>query len=102
MGNQSKQREIFMKMPWKNLRRILCVFICLGFAGLLAVAVINGIVIGTTSSRILEPEAAAQLENVDCILVLGCEVKRDGNPSDMLHDRLRRGVELYNMVAAHK
>jgi vancomycin permeability regulator SanA len=91
-----------MKKSWKLLRRCLCVFICLGILALLGVAVINGIVIGTAGSRILTPEAAAELEDVDCILVLGCQVKSDGVPSDMLHDRLRRGVELYKMGAAPK
>ena len=91
-----------MKKLWKPLRHCLCVLLCLGIAGLLAVAVINGIVLGVAGGRILAPEKAAQLEDVDCILVLGCQVKRDGTPSDMLHDRLRRGVELYNMGAAPK
>ncbi len=91
-----------MKKHWKIIRRSLCILICLGLMGILAVAVINGIVLGTAGSRILEPEKAAQLEDVDCILVLGCQVKSDGVPSDMLHDRLRRGVELYNMGAAPK
>lgn len=91
-----------MKKKWRILRRVLCVLLCLGLLGLAAVAGINGIVMGVSGSRILEPEAAAQLENVDCILVLGCQVKSDGIPSDMLHDRLRRGVELYDMGAAPK
>ena len=91
-----------MKKSWKLLRRCLCVFVCLGILALLGVAVINVIVIGTAGSRILTPEAAAELEDVDCILVLGCQVKSDGVPSDMLHDRLRRGVELFNAGAAPK
>jgi vancomycin permeability regulator SanA len=65
--------------------------------GVAAVAAINGIVIGTAVPRILSPEEAAQLEDVDCILVLGCLVD-----SDMLHDRLRQGVELYHLGAAPK
>ena len=39
---------------------------------------------------------------MDCILVLGCLVRSEGNPSDMLADRLRRGVELYKAEAAPK
>ena len=35
-------------------------------------------------------------------LVLGCLVKSDGVPSDMLSDRLTRGVELYELGAAPK
>lgn len=86
----------------KRLLRTLCILVILGFMGVVAVAGINGIVIGTATSKILAPEEAAKLENVDCILVLGCLVGSDGVPSDMLHDRLRQGVELYHLGAAPK
>ena len=32
----------------------------------------------------------------------GCQVKDDGSPSDMLKDRLRRSIEVYNLGAAPK
>jgi len=76
----------------------LCVAILCGIPAL----GINGAVIQQTQDRILLPEDAAKLENVDCILVLGCLVKDNGVPSDMLADRLRRSVELYDMGAALK
>lgn len=31
----------------------------------------------------------------DCIIILGCGVKDDGRPSDMLYDRIITGIELY-------
>lgn len=34
--------------------------------------------------------------SADCALVLGCGVRPDGTPSNMLHDRLITGVKLYN------
>lgn len=86
----------------KKILKILCFFFCLGLLGGLAVLGINGIVKGTTKDNILTAEKAAQLTNVDCILVLGCGVKADGRPSDMLHDRLRRSVELFEQGAAPK
>ena len=86
----------------KNLLKALCILLILGFLGVAAIAGINGIVIGTATPRILSPQEAAQLEDVDCILVLGCLVGGDGVPSDMLHDRLRQGVELYQLGAAPK
>lgn len=52
--------------------------------------------------RILTPQEAAALTDVDCIIVLGCQVKDDGKPSNMLYDRIRRGVELYQAGAAPK
>ena len=70
--------------------------------GAASVLGINAYVKGSVKDRILSPEEAAQLTDVDCILVLGCHVKDNGIPSDMLHDRLRRGVELYELGAAPK
>lgn len=86
----------------KIIRSSICIFLCLILLGLGAVFGINGYVRRVAGSRILTSEQASQLEDVDCILVLGCLVKNDGVPSDMLADRLRRGVELYNAGAAPK
>ena len=86
----------------KKIIKILCILVCLGLLGAVAVLGINGIVIWSTDKQILTPEAAANLTDVDCILVLGCGVRNDGSPSDMLHDRLRMGVELYELGAAPK
>ena len=86
----------------KKLKTFLCICLCIGILGLTAVTVINAIVKVSVKDRILTPEAAAQLADVDCILVLGCGVRADGTPSDMLHDRLQRGVELYEAHAAPK
>ncbi len=64
-----------------------------------AFAVTNGIVVVTGNSRIVSPERAAKLENVDCILVLGCRVYSN-EPSVMLRDRVMQGVELYKLGAS--
>lgn len=82
--------------------RILCIALALAILGAAAVFGLDGFVRWRTSDRILSPEDAAALADVDCILVLGCLVKSGGVPSDMLHDRLRRGVELYEASAAPK
>ncbi len=89
-------------MQKKTIRRILAIFLCLCILGISALTVINSVVKWSTADQILSPDEAAKLEGVDCILVLGCAVKEDGRPSDMLHDRLRRGVELYDLGAAPK
>ena len=82
--------------------RFLSALLCLAVVGLCGVWGINGIVVSSAEDRILTPQEAAALEGVDCILVLGCLVKDNGAPSDMLSDRLRRGVELYGMGASGK
>ncbi len=101
-----KQKEIHPNLTKRKLLRglriALCVILCVGAVGIAAIFAINGIVTGSTKDRILTLEKAAKLENVDCILVLGCGLTADGRPSAMLHDRLEQGVALYGMDAAPK
>ena len=86
----------------KKILKIFCVLVCLGILGTAALFGINAAVKGSVKNQILTPEEAAKLTDVDCILVLGCLVKENGVPSDMLHDRLQRGVELFDLGAAPK
>ena len=90
------------KKKSKILVKLILPLILLGLLGICAVFGINAWVVNSTAPRVLSPEKAAQLEDVDCILVLGCLVRGEGIPSDMLADRLRRGVELYKTGAAPK
>lgn len=72
---------------------------------LLAVGAVLGVdawVRTSTEDRVLTVEQAAGVPGVDCIIVLGCGVNPDGSPSDMLADRIARGVELYEQGAAPK
>ncbi len=93
------------KKEWKiprYLRILICCLLCLGILGAGLLAGINSAVTGATRDRILPMEDAAALQDVDCILVLGCGLRPDGTPSDMLHDRLVQGVALYELGAAPK
>ena len=86
----------------KRLKKLFCWLLCLAILGSSAVLGINTMVKATAKDKILTVEQATALEDVDCILVLGCYVHENGNPSGMLHDRLRMGVELYEAGAAAK
>lgn len=86
----------------KVLRLILIIFICFTIVGGASVLGINAYVKNVGGRNILTPEEAINLEDTSCILVLGCQVKANGKPSDMLSDRLRRGIELYEKGAAPK
>ena len=87
-------------------KKILCYVV----GALLTLCVLCGLtVLGTNiavkasvKGKILSSQEAAQLQDVDCILVLGCGVRDDGTPSAMLEDRLKRAVELYQMGASAK
>ena len=91
-----------MKRLFKLIKGIIVLVLILGVLVAGGAFVVNAYVKEVASPHILTPEAAAELEGVDCILVLGCLVHSDGEPSDMLHDRLQRGVELYKAGAAPK
>lgn len=54
-----------------------------------------------TKQYTVTPEQAAELQDVDCIMVLGCGV-RDDSPTPLLADRLQRGVEVYKAGASPK
>lgn len=92
-----------MKQKTRNIFRPILIT-CIALALLCAAAVpgINAHVKYIGGQHLLTPQQAAQLDGVDCILVLGCLVKDNGSPSDMLADRLNRGIELYRQGAAPK
>ena len=89
--------KIFIKKLLKSRLFVISTAIVLAAAllSLSAVALTNAIVLFSTKDKIVTPEVAATLEDVDCIVVLGCLVRADGTPSDMLADRLLTGTELY-------
>lgn len=86
----------------KKILTVLIVLVCIAAIGIASVFGVNAYVKNSTGGRIITSEAATELKDVDCVLVLGCGVKADGNPSDMLADRLKRGIELYKQGAAPK
>ncbi len=96
-----KENHERKKLP-KCLKIILLAVLILGVTGTAAVFGIDTWVRLSVSGNILSQEQAARLEDVDCVVVLGCKVHADGSPSDMLEDRLKRGVCLYLLNAAPK
>ncbi len=86
----------------KVLKIIITVLAVVIIVGLVSVIGINAYVINSTKKQIIAPENEGTISKADCILVLGCGLKGDGTPSDMLRDRLDRGIELYNLGVADK
>lgn len=91
-----------MKKPARILLIVLCCTLSLGILGVSALLLANGHVKRSTRQQLLTPEQAAWQADVDCIIVLGCKVRPDGTPSDMLEDRLYRGIELYTAGSSPK
>ncbi len=88
------------KRKW--FKRIAIVLLCLAVLGAAFVFIVNARVKAVGKAKLLSVQEAATLQDVDCIIVLGCQVRADGGLSDMLHDRLKRGVEVYKTGAAPK
>lgn len=89
-------------MVKRRIFRILIALLCVVLFAGVAVLALDAWVLFTTRDKILTPEEAARIQDADCILVLGCQVRNNGVPSAMLEDRLRRSVELYDLGAAPK
>ncbi len=85
----------------KTLKRIIIGMIVIILVTLVVLLGINFFVTATTSKKILTEEQARELENVDCILILGAGIWGQ-NPSPMLEDRLLQGISLYQEGVSHK
>ncbi len=85
----------------RKLRTVIWVLLGCMLFGILSVAGINLYMIRFSDQYTLSSREAAQLSNVDCIMVLGCGVRGD-SPSPLLADRLRRGVEVFQLGASPK
>lgn len=90
------------KSKKKILLTTFLILLALAVIAAAAVLIFNAHVKNVGGAKIITPEQAAELEDVDCIIVLGCKVNDDGVPSNMLYDRILRGVELYHAGAAPK
>ena len=77
---------------------ILLIFI-LGFVIIFA---INLHVKSSMKDKVITSEMASDLEDVDCILVLGAMVWGDNKPSYMLEDRLLQSIELFENGASDR
>ncbi len=86
----------------KIMMTIIIVILGLGVLGIAAVFGLNSYVKNASAERVITSEEAVALGDIDCILILGCQVKEDGSPSHMLRDRLTRGIELYELNTAPK
>ena len=90
-------------MKWRRAAKKAVTYLLV--AGVSACAVllaVNGYIIWKVKDRIISPREAVELENVDCIMVLGCGVRQDGSPSGMLKDRLEEGIGLYKGGASDR
>ena len=89
-----------MKHKW--LRTVICILLLCALLGGILLLAVNAHVKRSAGKWLLTAEAAGAIAPVDCILVLGCGVRPNGEPSLMLQDRLDTGLMLYEAGAAPK
>ena len=80
-----------------SLKRIIVALICVAIVAssvLIAVFSVSLAIKAKTSKDVVTSEEAADIGNVDYIIILGAGLRKDGSPSDMLADRLKVGVAL--------
>ncbi len=84
-------------------RRIAIILLIIAAAvaavGALCVLIINVQVKSNAAGRIVSADND-DVMGADAILVLGAGIKKDGSPSDMLADRIKVGVSLYEAGAS--
>ena len=80
---------------YKWFKRILLILIALGITGGASILGISGYMKTSVADSIYSENEFSQLPKVDCILVLGAGLTKEGTPSLVLTDRLNRGIELY-------
>lgn len=86
----------------KKIKIAVFSILALCVVSVVALFSINAYVKGHTKDMIITSDEAAKLDDVSCIVVLGCQVHNDGTPSAILNDRLTRAIELYDLGAAPK
>ncbi len=85
------------------IKRIFCGCFFLAVAGVFCLLAGNFWVRKSTEKKIMtNEEELKQVSQPDCILVLGCGLRPDGEPTQMLKDRLDTGIALYQAGVAPK
>ena len=85
----------------KKLKKILIILAILIVLGIILVLGINTYVKASTKNQIIRNNDYSNLQDIDCIIVLGAGVWGE-NPSPMLEDRLLEGIKLYENDVASK
>lgn len=81
--------------------RLIAVLAAVAVICAVFISATNIYVVSSTEDFIISADDAAE-KNADCAIVLGCLVRADGTPSDMLRDRLDTGCKLYSIGAVPK
>lgn len=92
--NKTKKRKIIVAL-------LACV-LALSLMAIVAVTSVSGAVKKRTADRVITLDKSDEVYGIDCIVVLGCYVRSNGTPSDMLRDRLDTALALFNAGVSEK
>ncbi len=85
---------------------VLIIFLTITICSIVGISIfvvgVNAYIKDKGDDTIITSEDSEKLEDVDCIIVLGCLVMEDGTPSNILKDRLKTSVNLYKNGVAPK
>lgn len=84
----------------KKIKKTAITFAAVVGVLLVYVLSVNFYIIFSAQKSIVGREKTAFLNNVDCVLVLGCGIRPDGSPSDMLRERIEEGCETFKICSA--
>jgi len=83
------------------MKKVIKYLLIIVIIGVLIVLGINIYVKLSTKNQIITDNDYANLQDIDCIIVLGAGVWKD-KPSQMLEDRLLQGIDLYKNNVSNK
>ena len=83
------------------MKKILKIIMIIILVAVILASLINFYVTLSTKDQIIKDNDYSNLENIDCIIVLGAAIW-SGEPSPMLEDRLSQAVELYHREISTK
>ena len=84
-----------------KIKKIVFILSVILLVLVLVVLGINGYIKSSTKNQIISVEESSNLEDIDCIIILGAGIWGD-KPSPMLEDRLLQGIYLYNNYVSTK
>ncbi len=90
------------KISSKKGRRIVALLLAAVLLCCTYVLGVNFYVILSQKGSIISGQEAQTMQNIDYVLVLGCGVREDGSPSNMLFQRLKTGAETFKSLKASK
>ncbi len=97
----TKPKVFNKKRAFKAVFWLICIFAGILILAAVTVFSISGYVRVSQKDRVFDTASGLpEMDDIDCIIVLGAGLQRNGKPSHMLEDRIKVGVEAFNSMGA--